>query len=207
MWTYGPPYPQVEVELLPEPDWVPYPTYSWELRISAQTGTYLENARHMRLDAPPLESVPVEQLVLRPAAVLRVPKEAGDRIELDELKAAAEGLDLAPGLALLVGTGWCAHWEQPDFVAQSPYFSREAMFWLLDQRPFLIGADLPRFDNDAAPQLFFGEFFDRGVLLLAPLINVEQIPVRRGLLTALPLKLRETAAAPCRAVFCWEEAQ
>jgi len=205
MWTYGDPYPEVEVALLPEPEWVPYPTYSWRLQLTAQTGTYLENARHMRLEAPPLEDVPVEELVLRPAAILRTPKAAGERIERRELQSAAEGLELRPGLAILVATGWGTRWEQPDFVAASPYFSRDAMRWLLDLDPFLIGADLPRFDSGTDPQLFFAEFFDRGVLLLAPLVSLERVPVRQGRLIALPIRVRETAEAPCRALFCWED--
>jgi len=208
MWTYGPPYPPVEVELLPPPEWVPYPTYSWALRLTAQTGTYLENARHMSLDEPALEEeVPVEELVLRPTVILRVAAGPGQRIEQAELQQATEKVAMRPGLAVLVATGWGAHWEDEDFLARSPYFSRDAMLWLLDQRPFLIGADLPRFDSGDDPQLFFPEFFQRGVLLLAPLVNLDQVPVDEGRLIVLPLRVREVAAAPCRAVFCWEEEQ
>lgn len=205
MWSYGPPYPPVEVELLPSPDWVPHPTYSWKLQITAQTGTYLENARHMSLDAPPLDSVPIEQLVLRPAAVIAVPRSAGQAIDLADLLEAAACMELEEGLAILVATGWGSQWDAPDFVSGSPYFTRDAMDWLLDHKPFMIGADLPRFDSSVEPQLFFPDFFRRGVLLLAPLVNLEQIPVSRGYLIALPLRVQEVGASPCRAVFCWED--
>ncbi len=205
MWSYGPPYPPVEVELLPSPEWVPYRTYSWRLQITAQTGTYLENARHMSLDEPPLESIDVSQLILRPAILLRVPKAAGERIELEEIERAAADKEIPSGVALLIATGWGQRWEDDDFVSASPYFSRDAMLWLLDRQPFLIGADLPRFDNLDDPQLFFPEFFRRGVLLMAPLVNLEKIPVDEGRITVLPIRIRDVAAAPCRAVFCWED--
>ena len=43
--------------------------------------------------------------------------------------------------------------------------------------------------------------FQRGILLLAPLVNLDQIRAPRGRLIALPLNIRAVSGAPCRAVF------
>ena len=43
--------------------------------------------------------------------------------------------------------------------------------------------------------------FQRGILLLAPLVNLDQIQTPRGQLIALPLNIRAVSGAPCRAVF------
>ena len=47
MWHYPPPYPEVTIEEVPVPEWVPYPTYSWWLKFCCQFGTYLETSLHI----------------------------------------------------------------------------------------------------------------------------------------------------------------
>ena len=48
------------------------------------------------------------------------------------------------------------------------------------------------------------ELFARDILLLAPLVNVEGIRATRGTLVCLPIKLKGTSGAPCRAIFMEE---
>jgi len=43
--------------------------------------------------------------------------------------------------------------------------------------------------------------FQRGMLLLAPLVNLDQVQVPRGELIALPLRAEGVSGAPCRALF------
>ena len=43
--------------------------------------------------------------------------------------------------------------------------------------------------------------FQKGVLLLAPLVNLDKVQVPRGELIALPLKVEGVSGAPCRAIF------
>jgi kynurenine formamidase len=43
--------------------------------------------------------------------------------------------------------------------------------------------------------------FERGILLLAPLVNLDRIQISRGELIALPLNIRGVSGAPCRAIF------
>lgn len=198
MWTYGPPYPDVEVEEIEQPEWIEYPTYSWHFSLGAQTGTYLETSLHVYRDGPQLIEVPVEELVMRDAAVLRLPCEADHCIEREELEAL--DVEIQQGDAIIVATGWDSHWDEPDFVSNCPWFSYDAMRWILDQEPFIVAGDMPRFDSWAKPQGFFGEFFDEGVLLLAPLVNLDEVSGDRVKLTALPMKVVETCAAPCRVV-------
>ena len=197
MWTYGPPYPDVVVAEIPVPDWITYPTYSWRFELGAQTGTYLETSLHLWRDGPPLISVPLEQLFMREAVVLHVPKGPDERIEVADLEACAA--DLRHGDAVFVDTGWDAHWDQEDYVAKCPWFSQAAMYWILDHEPLLMGGDMPRFDSWADPQGFFERFFRQGTLLLAPVVNLGRVTASRCKLVAMPLKVTETCAAPCRA--------
>jgi kynurenine formamidase len=47
--------------------------------------------------------------------------------------------------------------------------------------------------------------FKRNVLLVAPLVNLDQVKSDRGTLYCLPLNVAGTSGAPARVV--WEEAQ
>lgn len=198
MWSYPEPYPKVCIEELPVPDWIPYPTYSWVFRLGSQSGTYLETAAHMFREAPTIDEVPLERMVLD-AAVLQLP-DAAPNAAIAAADLAATGVRARPGDALLVATGWDRKWRDADFVDDCPYFRRDAMEWVFSQGVSLFGADLPRFDSWERPQLFFREFFERGILLLAPLVNLREIASTRVQLIALPLKVRGSAGSPCRAI-------
>ena len=49
------------------------------------------------------------------------------------------------------------------------------------------------------------EFFEQGVLLLAPLVNLGAVTADRVKLVALPVKIAETCATPCRVLIIEEE--
>lgn len=200
MWTYGPPYPSVRVEEIPIPAWVPYPTYSWRFELGGQTGTYIETGLHMKRGRPALIDIPIESLINRDSVVLKVPgKESSENaITVADLERC--GAEIRPGDAVLVSVGRDRKWRDADYVSESPYFERAAMDWLIDRKPFLIGGDWPRFDSWRKPQKFFERFFDEGILLLAPVVNLGQVGRARVKLWVLPMKVEASAAAPARAL-------
>lgn len=203
MWTYGPPYPHVIVEEIPQPDFIEYPTYSWRFELGAQTGTYLETSLHMFPEGPQLMDIPVERLFMIPTAVIRVDVHPLKPITVAQLEAAAPPLN--EGEAILVATGWAdKHWHHSDMVSECPHFEGPAMHWILDHKPCMMAGDMPRFDSWQDPQHFFHRFFEMGTLLLAPVFNVGEIKADRGKLVALPMKIEETCAAPCRVLFIEE---
>ncbi len=202
MWTYGPPYPDVLIEEIEQPDFIEHETYSWRFELGAQTGTYLETSLHVDRDGPALIEVPVEELIWRDAAILRVPCEPDHRIEPEELEAC--GVEINPGDAIIIATGWDSHWNAPAFVSNCPWFSYGAMRWILDHEPVVMCGDMPRFDSWEAPQGFWPEFFGRGGRLRAPLMNLGEVRADRVKMVALPLKVVESCAAPCRVVLVEE---
>ena len=198
MWTYGGPYGEVELNVIPPPEWIEHKTYSWRMAMSVQTGTYLETSLHVDLDGPPLADIPLEDLWMRDCAILRVPKEPEGCVQVEELQACR--VPINPGDVVIVATGWEAHWREPDFVSHCPWFSRAAMDWILDREPFIMGGDVPRFDSWADPQGFWPRFFAQGTLLLAPVVNMGAVRGERVKLCAFPMNVEEVCAAPCRVV-------
>lgn len=202
MWTYGPPYPDVVVEEIPQPDFIEYPTYSWRFELGAQTGTYLETSLHIDRNGPPLVEIPPERLWMLPTAVIKVEVEPLAPISVGMLEAAAP--EINEGEVIMVASGWGRNWHNKDFVTSCPYFEGPAMHWILDHNPYMMCGDMPRFDSWDNPQHFFQRFFALGTLLLAPLYNLDEIRASRGKLVVLPMKIEETCAAPARVLFVEE---
>ncbi|MDD3805107.1 MAG: cyclase family protein [bacterium] len=200
MWSYCPEYPGAEITDLPHPEFLPsdYPVYLQKFIISGQTGTYIETKAHVDLAAEPVTALPLKDFY-RPAVVINVGnKRRNEPVIMPDLKAASP--EICPGDAVLICSGWDAHWDDPDYVNGSPYIDRDAAMWLFDRGIGLLGADFPRFDSVSQMQFPWEEFWTRVNLLLAPLTNLSELSGRCGMLAAFPLKIRGACASPCRAV-------
>jgi arylformamidase len=203
MWAYDAPYPTPRIEQIPPPDWLEYPVYSQAVHFAVQSGSYLETAAHMELNAMTIDELPLERCYEVDALHLWIPTGAGQAITATALDNGCRSAGVEPHSreALLVGTGWDTHWYQGDFVSNPPYFTAEAIDWVLDHDFSLLGGDTPRYDSPTNPQNFFPKFFKHDILLLAPLVNLGAISKARGKLIALPLKIHKACASPVRALW------
>jgi kynurenine formamidase len=206
MWSYGPPFPEVEISSIPFPDWLNYDVFSEQVTMALQNCTYLETPAHMNADATKIDELPLERCYMVDTVVLQIPKQANEAISVEDIESALDeaGETLKSGDALLVATGWDTHWNADDFMTDPPYFLAEAIYWILDQQVSLLGSDTPRYDSPKEPQDFFPEFFKHDILLLAPLINLTEVRQSRVKLTALPIKFRGCCASPVRALIIEE---
>jgi kynurenine formamidase len=153
----------------------------------------------------PLSEVPVEKLVHANAYLYFIPherlpiKDGKPYISLEALKEVEKG-EVEPNSIILVGTGYGKNWDREDYLSKSWFFKREAMYYLIDKKPFLLGVDATDFENWANPEKFMQRFFGSDILLMAPLVNLEKIGRFRLRVTALPLKIKGAAICPTRAV-------
>jgi kynurenine formamidase len=181
-----------------------YEAYGY--RLSSLTGSYIETGRHMIAGAPALSDLPLSAFI-RPAVVCHVPRKApGDLIHSDELEANCPPVQ--SGDALLIECGWGSRWGEVDYVTGSPAYHVDCLPWLMAQPFAILGVDVPciesarsRPDGSEAAGNMLVPIFQRGVLLLAPLVNLDQVQAPRGQLIALPLSIQAVSGAPCRAVF------
>ena len=125
-------------------------------------------------------------------------KKSLEHITLDEL--VSLNIKPEPGSAILMRTGWDRMWDKPNFVKESPHFTKEAMEWLLDKNPSIIGGDIPCFDDPQNSEGLVKMLFEKGALILAPLVNLDEITKTKVQLIALPPKIEEVCACPCRAI-------
>lgn len=202
MWSVeGNPFPLVEVAELPTLPHLPYPVYAQTVFMPGQASTYLETAAHMNPDRIKINELPLERLFTE-AVVLKIPLGADAHITAALIQQALReaGETLHPGDSLLIGTGWDAKWDDPDFLLYPPHFTGEAIDWILRQEIGLLGCDSPLWDGRRDPQNFFPRFFQSDVLLLAPVVNLFSIQRPRVHLVTLPTKVAGACAAPCRAI-------
>ncbi|MDD5483152.1 MAG: cyclase family protein [Kiritimatiellae bacterium] len=193
MWHYGPPLPPVRIRKLSRRG-----ETSYAFALNSLSGTYLETAAHRLPDAPALDDVPPEKLIM-PAAIIQVKtKRPREHITLHDLQ--SSGVRIRKGDALLVASGWDRMWHKKNFVKDSPHFTSEAMDWLLSKEISLLGGDIPCYDDPCASEGLVNRLFRRGLLILAPLVNLRRVRAKRATLIAAPPRVARTCAFPCRAL-------
>jgi kynurenine formamidase len=217
MWSYNvlpgldTRLPEYEVEQV---TWVDRTGFeSFRFVMSSTTGTYLETSAHV-IDrspdlgghAPILDDLAPADFIW-PAVVCHVPpKEARQLIRRAELEARCPLIQ--DGDALLIECGWGDQWRSPNYVSDGPSFHPDCLPWLLDQPFSLLGVDVPCIqspwplpDGEQYDGNMLLPVFKRGILLLAPLVNLDKVQVTRGELMVFPLRVEGVSGAPCRAVF------
>jgi len=210
IWNYGEPFPHYHMRPLPQPEWVETKVYCEIFDgLNSQTGTYLETPAHLLgyEKSYPISQIPIEKLYEMPCTVLQItPNEEYKRppVTAEMLRKAADEIgfckeDVRNG-ALIVSTGWGSHWDSSDYLDRAPYFTYEAAKQLIEWKPFILASDIPRWENLDEPQGFFPEFYAADILMLAPVVNTEQLRLSRSLLTVLPLAVDDSCCVPCRAV-------
>ncbi|MEG1514932.1 MAG: cyclase family protein [Clostridia bacterium] len=209
MWSFGSLFPQPRIEEASGfcegfGDYF----YTEIKGMHTQVGTYLETPAHFYgFDRSFLiDDIPVSRLTNVGCVVLKVPKDVSDptvhhAITKNDLLACSNAGAICPGDCIVVATGWDAHWmDDRNFFPNSPYFTYDAMMWIIAQKPSILATDTPAWENLKQPQGFFPAFYEAGILMLAPLTNLGAVTQRRVTMTALPLRVQGVAASPCRVV-------
>jgi kynurenine formamidase len=211
MWSYADYYPQfelssVEFEFGGE-------KYSVEVfkGMHSQVGTYMESSGIFEGEEKKggLAAVPLEKLFMLDTYIYQVDhsslaeKDGRPYITAEDLKK-AEKQEVRENCAILVGSGYGKNWDKKDYVQKAWFFSKDALYYLIDKKPFLLGGDSPVWENAVNPEGAFERFYKSGILLFAPCINLEEVSAFKAKLVALPLKVLNSSVCPVRAVIVEE---
>jgi kynurenine formamidase len=161
----------------------------------ANTGTYLDTPFHRFAAGADLAALPLEAVANLEGIVVRARRRPGRTIGT----AVFRDLDLR-GRAVLVETGWDAHWRTKKYFDGHPYLTAEAAELLIRAGAALVGIDSLNIDDTAdgarpAHTLLLGA----GIPIVEHLCGLDRLPERGFRFFAVPVKVRRLGSFPVRA--------
>jgi arylformamidase len=167
-----------------------------KIEMVANTGTYLDSPFHRYADGVDLSGLPLESLVGLEAVVI-------DGAEVARSGAVGReafyGRDLG-GKAVLVRTGWDAHWGTPAYLEGNPFLTDEAAEYLVGQGAALVGIDSVNIDDltDLARPVH-SILLGAGIPIVEHLCRLGPLPGGGFQFTAVPAKVAGFGTWPVRA--------
>ena len=161
----------------------------------ANTGTYLDTPAHRFAGRTDLSGIDLEAVVDLDGVLVDCRRGEGPAIGPE----AFAGVAVA-GRAVLVATGWDAHWGTPGYLAGNPFLTEAAARYLVGAGVALIGIDSLNVDSLEDPRRpAHTVILDAGVPLVEHLTGLEQLPPEGWRFFAVPPRIRGMATFPVRA--------
>jgi kynurenine formamidase len=165
-----------------------------KIEMVANTGTYLDSPFHRYADGKDLSELPLERLANLNAVVVRWGQQ-GRAIGLP----AFEGRPIR-GKAVLIHTGWSAHWRTDDYFEGHPFLTRDAAVYLRDAGVALVGIDSYNIDDtDDMTRPVHSTLLGAEIPIVEHLMGLDQMPEDGGRFFAVPVKVKSMGTFPVRA--------
>jgi kynurenine formamidase len=176
------------------------------VELGSQTGTHVDAPYHVADDLPRLHEIPLDRFV-GPAVVAdlrEVPAAAPiEPINLEPIRPR-----LAPGVVLLLCTGWSRHWGRAEY-AEHPWLGPSAARLVVDAGVRTVGIDAPSVDASSPPPPGADPLPTHRLLAARHVVIAENLTNLEALLEPsvgavqvwlMPLGLQDADGAPVRAV-------
>jgi kynurenine formamidase len=160
------------------------------------TGTYLDSPYHRYDGGTDLAGLELSTLVDLPAEVFHL-RAAGDRgITADALV----DRDLS-GSAVLLDTGWDAHFGTPEYAHGSPFLTERGAQYLVDSGAALVGIDSLNIDDveSGGERPAHSLLLAAGIHVVEHLTRLDLLPPHGARFTAVPPKVEGFGTFPVRA--------
>jgi len=167
-----------------------------KIELLANTGTYIDAPFHRYEDGRDVAGYALETVADLPGVVVRATDGRGRAIDASRFSK----LDVK-GKAVLVHTGWDAHWRTDTYSAgQHPFVTRDAAEYLAKARVALVGIDSLNIDDDKdgsrpAHTILLGG----GVAIVEHMTNLAALPDAGFRFFAVPPRVKGMGSFPVRA--------
>jgi kynurenine formamidase len=160
------------------------------------TGTYLDSPYHRYADGPDLAGLDLATMVGLPAEVVRL---AG-RSDRGIPASAVAGVG-APGGAVLLHTGWDAHFGTPAYATGAPFLTEEGARVLAEAGVALVGIDSLNIDDteSGGSRPAHSILLAAGIHVVEHLTRLADLPDRGARFTAAPPAIEGFGTFPVRA--------
>jgi len=167
-----------------------------QITIGTHQGTHLDAMYHFLEEGRTVDQMPLEWFY-GPARVLRVPKQAGEEIALEDLRPFEPHLQ--PEAKVVLATGWHRHFGAPDFFTNFPSLTVEAARYLASRRIRLLGMDMPSPSQQWLEIHHLLQARDVEIVLVEALANLDALPDEFTFI-GFPLNFQGRDGSPIRAV-------
>lgn len=164
------------------------------IEMVANTGTYVDAPFHRFSGGKDLADLPLSSLANLQGVVVRTggePRAIGSE--------PFQGRDLA-GKAVLVHTGWSAHWRSEQYFSGHPFLTARAVDFLVEAGVALVGIDSLNIDDTAdGERPAHTTLLRNGIPVVEHLTNLAALPEQGFHFFAVPVKVRDFGSFPVRA--------
>lgn len=168
------------------------------VELITNTGTYVDCPFHRYADGKDTAAMPLVRFVDIPAVVVRATESHGRRGRAVDATWFADR-DVR-GKAVLVHTGWDAHWQTDRYFEGHPHLTEDAAVHLRDAGAVLVGIDSMNIDDtDGGARPVHSTLLREEILIAEHLTRLEALPEAGLTFTAVPPKLVGVGTFPVRA--------
>lgn len=165
------------------------------IEMVGNTGTYIDSPFHRFADGKDLSELPLESLANLPLRVARV--EPGRSRAIDRLPLSASEIR---GAAVLIQTGWDAHWRTDAYFEGFPFVTGELAQWLRDAGVALVGIDSHNIDcTETGERPTHSTLLGADIPIVEHLRGLSAVPAQGAKFFAVPVKVKGFGTFPVRA--------
>jgi arylformamidase len=169
--------------------------YIGKIEMVANTGTYLDSPFHRYAHGKDIAELPLERLANLEGVV--IPADLSKNRAIN--RTAFVDHDLR-GKAVLVRTGWDAHWRTDQYFEGHPFLTRDAAEHLIEAGAALVGIDSLNIDDiDDLTRPVHSILLAAEVPIVEHLRGLRRLPTTDFRFFAVPVKVKSMGTFPVRA--------
>lgn len=166
-----------------------------KIEMVTNTGTYLDCPFHRYAEGDDLAALCLTQLTDLAGVLIDVSTQPGLAIDVDCFVGKALSQK-----AVLVYTGWSAHWGTDTYFEDHPYLTETAAMYLQEQGAALVGIDAHNIDDTRGrTRPVHSVLLGQDILIVEHLTNLKQLKGKRFTFSAVPPKIAGAGTFPVRA--------
>jgi kynurenine formamidase len=166
-----------------------------KIEMVANTGTYLDSPFHRYATGRDVSELPLTCLADLDAICVRADTSASRAIGPSAFRA----MDLR-GKAVLIHSGWDAHWRTPSYFEGHPYLTRDAADYLVEAGVVLVGIDSLNIDDTAdLTRPVHSLLLASEIPIVEHLCDLHKLPDNAFRFSAVPVKVKGMGTFPVRA--------